>query len=514
MRSTAKISILMVVGMILQNVVMLVTGVFVANMIGSTSYGATNLMRTLFQTAIIVAPLGLDISLQKYVSSALEGDRRIWDNVVRLRLFTFAATAAFVLLLIIGAGSWLENDVYHIAHFAEYLTVTFLVLPLSADLGILGGVLRGRFNPEPHILTNFYFIPMLRSLLLFLFLVTGWDLLGVLMANAVSVFGAWLFLNAFLMRTRPFPIHVFDRPRAHWFEALAMIGPSLWMAASVFLYGSLRTFDVIILGTMWPMKDVGEYAVLSIVAQLVQLFPFALSQTLGPTLARAHEKGDYNQLEKSLSRYLRQSSLLAAPIFGGAVVWGGSLNLVFGKSFHFSWEVSSMLALGYLVGGMLGCVGFALSMTGRHRAETVILALGNIVSVILCLLFARRGGQFGVASAVFAGFLFINFFRYVVVARCFGIVPGSLADLIPAPLCVLAGLLSRQIVSIFINQNITWLIVCGLLYIAIVVSCFWFLLLLEDEKRRIVNFAMRLLSAVTIRNRGKKSIVERIKLDE
>jgi len=475
--------LLALIGMIFQNVLMLGTGIVVARTIGATDYGTTNLVRNILQFTLLLSPLGLDIALQKHVGMSQHVAKTRVD-VNRLRLVVFGISCAAALAIVVLIAPLLNDKVYHVRNFVLYMAITFLALPAMTDINILGGVFRARLNPAPQVISNYYVQPVSRLALLIVLLIAGLGLKGVLIANTFGAIAGFALLNAYFILYQDRSVRRIDPgERQGWRESLAILKPSLWMAFSVFFYSTIRNVDILILGSARPMKEVGEYGSLSTIAQLVQFFPNALALTLGPTVARLFAENDIAGLKRNMDEYTRRAALLGAPLFGAAAAWGGVLDILFGRSFHYSPSVALILALGYLVSGVFGPLGFGLSMTGRHRTETMILIAGNLFVGGACLLTSRPFGQLGVAASVLAGYFLINGFRYFAVYRTLRIVPGNLRDFLPPVICLVMGYGLESLAFAIFPRNPVTMIGSGLVYGVAILAVYWVVLLTRDEKQ-------------------------------
>jgi O-antigen/teichoic acid export membrane protein len=211
------------------------------------------------------------------------------------------------------------------------------------------------------------------------------------------------------------------------------------MSFNNFLYGMMRYVDVLVLGAFAPAAVVGSYTALGSVAQLVSVWPIASSQTLGPIVSRHYHAGDYAAVRKALNDYIRFAAVVSGFLFGGVAAFGDHLDLLFGHSFHFRPLIAFLMPLGYLVSATLAPMGYSLSMTGRHRAELVILMIGGATLWSLCSLLVPRYGDVGAATAVCISFTVVNGVRFLWVGRTLGFIPGRLADIAPP---VIAALLA------------------------------------------------------------------------
>ena len=200
-----------------------------------------------------------------------------------------------------------------------------------------------------------------------------------------------------------------------WRRATTILREAVWMALSLLLYGVMRFLDVLVVGNLVSVKAAGEYAALSSIAQVIQIYPTAMSQTLGAEIATMYAAGDVGAIRDVLRRYVTLAALVAGYLAAGVAVFGTQLDLLFGPEFQFTSTLSVLLAVGWFVSGVLSPLGYALSMTGRHRTETLILGGSVVVTVLLLIYLTTVFGAAGAALAVAVGFGITNFARCLAV---------------------------------------------------------------------------------------------------
>lgn len=446
---TARSDVFVVsLGQVFQQVLTLFTSILIARMLGAAGYGVVNLLRNLLATLITLAPLGLDLALLKYCGQHSPDNPGVHAIIGRLRLVSFGLNAAAALLIGFGLGGPLETSVYEFPQFQTLLIVTLMGLPLAADLAILSAYYKAKGRPGAYALMTLYLQPALRVVLVGLAFLYAPTVLAIVAINTlqVAVSALAVMLHYRRMRSRSATgekAGAGSTVPATWSDAFAVLRESVWMALNLFVYGVMRFIDVLMLGSFATAKDVGEYGALSTIAQLIQVYPLALSQTLGPRIARHHHDGDLAAVRAALDGYIHKASLVAGFLFAGIAVFGTRLDLLFGPSFQFRPEVSLLVPLGYLLSATLAPTGYALSMTGRHRAELGVLAMGTVSLIVLCAVLIPPYGQAGAAAAVAASFAFVNVVRFVFVARVLGFVPGRLVDLVPPVAGLALAILAR-----------------------------------------------------------------------
>lgn len=479
------------VGQLLQQVITMGTGIILARVLGSSGYGIVNLLRTLFTGLMTVAPLGLDLALLKYCGRHAADADNVAVTVSRLRIVAGVMNILVAVVIGLGFGGVLMRDVYRYDQFDTMLLITLAGLPFAADLGVMGAVYKAKNRPGLYALMTVYLQPVLRLFLTGVVVVVSPTIMAVVVINTIQIMVSSV---AVMINHRSMTIR--DQNRAEtarqvrWGEVRNVLSESLWMALNMLVYGLMRFVDILMLGFYLPASEVGEYAALSTISLLVQVYPLAASQTLGPTVSRQYHAGDLNGVRRTLDDYIYLATLISGFIFAGIAVFGTRLDLVFGKSFHFQQGVTVLMPIGYLLSATLAPTGFALSMTGRHRAELGILVLGGAVLVVLCRILIPVFGQSGAAFAVAMSFFIINTVRFGYVAKVLGFVPGHWRDFMPPAAGLLLAYLARNVVDLGWAPSLPAFLVACVLYAALYGAACQ-LVLLRPSERDVVGRLLR-----------------------
>lgn len=480
-------------GMILQQVVTFAIGVVVARWLGPADYGILSITRNIFNIVLIIAPLGLDLSLLKHIAQHSGPKAELRSEIYLLRGLVMAVSLA-VTITVVAFAPMLEEHLYNHKGFSEALIVSFIALPFSADLALLAAIFRGRQRPTPQIIVGLYVTPLVRLGLVVGLLACGLGILSTLYAAAGTAILATTLLTVMLWRSEKADAGATRfRARVPLRKLAGFLRAGLWLAPGLLAYGLLRSADVLILGKFRGSAEVGEYAALSAIVQLIPFLPQALSQTLGPTIAKQFSDGDKFAMENTLNGYLRTSSLITAPIFGGIAAFSPFLDLVFGTEFHFDSYLCIVMALGYYVGAILAPMGFSLSMTGRHKSELAILLSGTAVAIISCLILARNFGQIGAATGMLIGYLFINASRLLAARNAHDIKIGSISYALPPTMAVSLAFLSRIIFENIFERGLVNMILMCSFYLLICSGCWLTFVMHPNERRWVFNGLARLI---------------------
>jgi O-antigen/teichoic acid export membrane protein len=482
-------------GQIVQLVVGVATSTLIARMLNADGYGIVNLLRTILIMVATVSPLGLDAALLKYCGRGDADDPRKTAVILQLRLIAFAASSAVVLAIGLCATLGLFSGIYRFAEIDSLFFVTFLALPFATDIGILVAVYRAKGRARRYAIIGPYLQSALRLALVPLAAVFSPHVETIVWINTAQYAMTAVLLMIDMRRgdrvgppQAPAPADV-----AHG-GAGEVLRESVWMCSSLFIYSLMRSADIMFLGASASAASVGEYAALAMVAQLIAVFPIAASQSLGPNISRAYHLGDHAGVKKELDRYLQKAAPVSAFIFGGVAVFGQRLDLVFGQSFHFGPAICLLLPLGQVLSATLAPMGFALSMTGRHRAENAILMVGGVILIALCALLVPAYGAVAAAASVAFTFFCVNVMRFVMVVRVIGATPGRWLDLAPAPLALALAALSKYFGDVIGGRDLpTTFFACCVYSLLFALSAFG--LFMDQSVRLKLAQALRLQGA-------------------
>lgn len=435
-----------VVGMLVQQGLTFASGVIVAHTLGPVAFGITSITRNLFALALIMAPLGLDLALLRHINERRAIDAALMGEIALMRRYVATVSVVVLAGAALAFGPMLEHYVYHTAGFSRYLTLAFIAFPFAADTALMAASFRGLHRPIFASIANLYVQPVARILFLIGFIIAGFGISGVILATSCGAIASALVLSISFARftgriAGGTPVDAKEQ-RANVNRVFSY---STWLAATLLMGGLLRSVDVLVLGYFRPSYEVGSYAAIASIAQIIMICPQAASQSLGARIARHFHAGDTARMKRDLQDYLRVAGLMTAPLFGGVAAFGPWLTLVFGTRFDFSASLSLNLSAVYYISAIFAPFGYTLSMTGAHKKELGILAVGAIGAFALCCALAPRYGGNGVAVAITVGYLGMTMARTMVVARRSNIRVGSMADAVPPLACLGAGLLVKHL---------------------------------------------------------------------
>ena len=467
------------VAMTYAKVVSFAAGLLIARVIGATQYGMFSVARNVLDCCIIVTPLGLDYALLRHLGSAPDELSTRLRQLTFFRIVTLGVAIVPPALIVAGLGDYVEQSIYRYPDFAKILLVTLIALPFATDIAVLGGAYRGILNPAPSILANYVVQPTVRLTIMGLLFVLGFRLWAVVVATSISYVVSWLMLALLAQKDM-----TASKPpdRQDWADIRHVFAFSLTLAATGAFATWIRSADSLFLGHFGTSKDVGQYAAILMVAQLISLVAEALGQTLGTRIALHFRNNDLMAMENLLAEYARRTAILSAPIFAVVLFWGDRIDLVLGPSFVVDFLVIALVAAKMFLQTIFGSSGYALSMTGWHFRETVLLGCGFLFSLLLCLILVPRYGQTGAALASFATLSTIHLVRYAVVRTMFRIRIVGISVAATTALAVTTSAIPYFLMSPFSDRTLPSTLLQATISIALYAGLAWPLLFTSQDR--------------------------------
>ena len=447
-------------GLLTQQIATFLTGVLIARMLGAATFGELSILKNLSMILLIVTPLGLDLSLLKHASH-FHDCPAVWARVSFLLRTIVAGLNVFIFLIVLmWIGPTLQLVYKDAPDFARYSTLTMISVIFLADIQVTGALFRVADRVVTYAIVILYLQPIARLALSYWVIYTQGSLQQLLWVNILcaAISGVVLELKT--------PRSASGSPLTRTAESFRHIGlilsESSWMAISLLMYQALRLIDVIMLGSMTSIKITGEYSALSGVCQIIQIYPMALSQTLGPEIARLYKFHRYDAITALLRKYVHGASLLGGYMYGGVAVFGSSLDLIFGSAFTFPLLLSIMLSSSWYLSAILSPFGYVLSMTGRHRLEAIILTGGTGLMALLLFLLIPAWGNIGAAVSVLATFMAVNLVRFGYVSVILGTLPLAIIDFVPPLIFILIAALCLEVTNAMLGRTLSGLVLgCG-----------------------------------------------------
>ncbi len=221
-------------------------------------------------------------------------------------------------------------------------------------------------------------------------------------------------------------------------------------APSALLAQALFWADLWVVGIYVDAANVGTYAAVGRVSQVLLLFLTSVNLLFSPFAADLHARGERERLDALFKSATRWALAATLPVVIVLFVAAADVLAAFGPRYADGEDALRILLAGQLVNVATGSVAFVLILAGRTGLDLV----DNLVAVaLLVALAAPLSSAYGIEGAAVSSAVAlaaVNLVRLVQVSRLVGIQPYTGAYLrlaLPAGACALAAVIVHAVMG-------------------------------------------------------------------
>jgi O-antigen/teichoic acid export membrane protein len=432
--------------------------VYLARVLGAEALGLYALGMTIIGFVGVFKGFGLPQAAVRFVASYNATGR-----YQELRAFMFRAVglllAANVLLgvVVILAGPWVAEHVYHAPTLSQYLGLFTLIMILGTLTAFFGQVLQGYKDVSRRtVINNFIGSPVVMTWTVILVTLgmglRGYIVAQVLCALTILVLMMMAVWNSTPQAARSFSLQLPPFPKEVISFSAAVYGID-------FLRFLLSQSDKVLIGMFLGPRDVGIYAVSTAIVVYVAIVLQSVNQIFSPTIAELHSSGQHALLGRLFQTLTKWIIGLSLPVASVVIAFAHPIMSMFGHDFEAGWPILIVGALGQLVSCSVGSVGFLLLMSGNQNRLIRVQMVMTVVMVGLSLLLIPLWGIFGAAVAAAVTTAGTNLWNLQQVRSALGISPynRSYLRLVIPVMAMLAVILATRMLLPAVHPQ--WLVV-------------------------------------------------------
>lgn len=381
--------------------------VTLAHLLGPETFGLYVIGWSIFRLTGAMATLGLDHGVIRYGSRYWPVDQGGVKSVV-----SQSVGLAIVAGLMIGGGvflaaPWLAEQVFRQPPLTDVLRGFALALACVAGLKVMAAATTVSQRMQYAIYTTEIVQPALNLLLIVLFSVAGFGLLGAVGAGVCSHAVAFLLALYFLYRLFP---AVFSRQTPSRF----LVGEILTFSLPTQLAGmcllGLLWLDRLLIGYFLTPADAGVYHAAAQVAMLFAVVLDAFSAVFTPMIAQCFHQGQMQRLNELFKVSTKWGLYCCLPFFVVVLVAPREImSVIFGGSYEHGATVLTILGIAQLINVGTGATSRMLLMTGHQQRWLSLTVMTLLVNIVLSWFLIPALGVVGAAlgAAVAIGLLFV-----------------------------------------------------------------------------------------------------------
>lgn len=405
---------------VINRFLLLLLGVTLARGLGTDGYGVYSYAFALLTLLVVFAELGMPTLILREIAAYQSQEDWAHMRGILVRSIQVVILSSIIIAMI-AALVLNQIDMWNSIAQSETLIWAVILLPFVALSKVIVAAVQGLqhvvraqsvemlVRPTLVLLcigTIFYFYPDMR---------VPQYAMAIQLVIAVVI----LFLAGGLLR-RYVPQQIQVTPTKYQTHQWLASAVPLTLIGGAGMVNSQT--DILMLGFFRTPGEVGIYRVAVQGAALVAFGLQAANVVIAPQFARLYAQGDYDRLQRLVTKSARVILLAALPVAVTFILAGGVIAAwVFGKEFMQSQTPMAVLAAGQLVNAAMGSVGFLLNMTRHERdvARTLFITAG--LNIILNFFFIPLYGMTGAAIATSISLVLWNILLYIIVKKRIGI---------------------------------------------------------------------------------------------
>ncbi len=366
-------------------------------LLGKSGFGTYSYLFAIFNIAGSLATFGYRSLIVRETAAYMKRKETAKIKGLKnwsIRIIMLGASVAYgvSVLLILRSGIF-ESEILSV----KIVLIAALSVPMLAFTQLFQSLLSGLKYVLSGNISLFVIKPLalLAGLGIIYLFQTSIGLENAILANTLS-FGTALLVAASLFKYKTSGLLRGLTPLKEnrmWMHS----GFYFWMLSLVTIINGQA--DLLILGALKPMAEVGVYKISLKLAEIIPLVLFLTNTVLAPVYARLFESAQKNSLQHIVNRSSVVFILATLPLAIVLVFAGKPLMHLFGIGFESGYPALLILVFGQLLNVLMGSVGLLLKMT---RNENVLLYtfLGTaVLNITLDFLLIPSMGIEGAAIA-------------------------------------------------------------------------------------------------------------------
>jgi O-antigen/teichoic acid export membrane protein len=352
---------------------------YLARRVGATGYGIISYTISMAAVLAVAVSIGWPTALMRLMAQYTE--QKQWSLLRGAVIRSHQVT--ILVALGVGVGLWMFGVLSDIDKgLATSLRYCGLLLPLVSLAALRRRAFLGLHRVKASAVPDEILFPGLFIVALYVLNVVEAE-----QALKVQVVGSFIVsVGAYVYFWKMLPSETRSvRAKYKTREWLLISGPMLLAGMSQLI---LNRTDVLLLGAMTDLREVGLYSAANRVALLITFVMTSVNAIGAPMLTSAFYGERHENFRHILSVSMIWCTVGALPFFAIMFAWPGALLRLFGAEFVEGAILLRILSLGQLVNAMTGLVGTVLTMTGKERTfawTTGIIALGNAVADLIVI---------------------------------------------------------------------------------------------------------------------------------
>ncbi len=469
-----------VFGEILNKIIRYVSIFLITHLISPTQYGLFTLGNTIIGILGIIALLGFENSLVKFITKY--NAEKEYGKIKTLIKFVFKIILIWSLiisLLLFLMRNYISNYIFSEPNLSLVILIFSILIPLQAVINFLFIVLRSFKKVYENVLISSIVGGLAWLLLVFIAFFMDLSFFWILVAKIISKVAILLFAIYYVCKLY---LKKFQKIKEEEIVKLKIVSFSF----PLFLHSSVALIafwaDKIMLGIFGTAKDVGIYNIAIQLALLSTFILIGINEIFVPIIGELYHSKKmelYRGLFQSLTRWAFTFSMFILSFY---LLFGKELLILFGKDYSLAFLPLIIITVAQAITVSAGPVGHSLIMLGKNKWVLYDTLFIVMINIILNLILIPKYGIIGVAIATAIAYicnaLLWSLQNYYLTKTT----TYNLAMLKPIIMFIVAITLGSLIKPLIMDFNIYFIVIFGFLAILLISACAFLITMNKEEQ--------------------------------
>lgn len=393
-----------------------------AKKLGAVGLGVFNTCFTVLILSSVIAKLGLDTALVKYIAEFVATDKK--KHIYNLYFVSFG--------LIFITGAITGAIIYFLSNELSRLFFE------DADQNKLFKIIAFTIIPFAITQLNSEYFRGLKKIAAYSGLQNGTIYLIILMLvlfalpqnrSAEHIIQYLLFTSLFLMLISSFFIfgesislnkQKGSEPNDMGIGKRKLISVSLPMLFSNSLFLVMNWTDTLMLSAFHGEDAVGIYNIALKIASLNTIALIAINSIASPKFSEIYSSEGKRRFRRIVQQTTALACFISLPVFIVILSVPERILEVFGQEFVIGKTALIILSVGQIVSAFSGSTMIVLNMTGREKVGRNILIITAVINIVVNYLLIPQYGIVGAAIATMSSTIFWNLISVMYIYKSFG----------------------------------------------------------------------------------------------
>jgi len=374
----------------------------IARYLTKAEYGVFFLAFTIFQVLFILASLGLQDGVARFISiySSRRDSKKVMGTITAaIKISTI--NSLILALIIFSLSEIISTKIFKMPELLQTLRIFTIALPFFVLINIFISIFRGFGDVLVRVIYLDFLINFLRVFFVIFTIYLNLNLDGITKAFVLPIFITFVLLSIHTFKTYSFSI---GEPQG---KKLLLFSTPLLIQG---FFGILMSWmDTIMLGYFATAEQVGLYNAASPIAKLLTITIGSLVYIYIPIVSSLYARRKYQEIRRVYTIITKWILIITLPAFFLFFFFPSTtIATLFGEKYTSASTALQILCIGFIIHVLFGPNGATLTVIGKPKILMVNTMVGSITNGLLNLFLIPRFGIEGAALATAMSFVFFN----------------------------------------------------------------------------------------------------------